>query len=269
MMGSSFSDLSGVGLITVGVLLSLIATGPVQAQPAAQTVRDTVALDPSGTVEIDTYKGSVTVTTWDRAAVGYEVVIEPPYDGDDVPFTHLDVRHSEEELELDADFPWRLQLFGVITISPGGTERAPFHYTVSVPASARLEIDDYASALQVADVKGDVVIDTYSGTVEASNLGGGLDLEAYETSAQVSFSGLTAPVSLDTYSGPVDLTLPSGAGFDLETDLQSANQLTVDGSLSLPPPTEDGNYDGPVNGGGPELSIESYGSTITLRTPRN
>jgi hypothetical protein len=266
MMVSPSSRPSGV-VLAVGLLLGLIGTGPGQAQPAAKTVSDTVALDPSGTVEIDNHRGSITVTTWNRTEVKYEVRIASPNEQDDLPFTTLDATHSDEELELDADFPWRIQIPGVVTISPGGSERAAFHYTVSVPESARLEIDDYASAIQVADVKGDVVIDTYSGTVKASNLAGSFALEMYGGTAQVSFSALTAPLSVDTYAGPVHLSLPMEAGFDLKTDLQSADQLTVDGSLSLPSPTEDGNYDGPVNGGGPKLSIESYSSTITLRTP--
>lgn len=266
MIASPSSRASGV-VLAVGLLVVLIGTGPVQAQPAAKTVSDTVALAPSGTVEIDTHKGSVAVATWDRAAVGYEVRIEPPIEGDDAPFTTLDVTHSGQNLELDADFPWRLQLFGVITISPGGTRRASFHYTVSIPESAHLEVDDHASEIQIADAKGHVTVDTHFGTVEASNLGGGLDFEAHKTSAQVSFSALTAPISIDTHAGPVDLTVPQGAGFNLETDLQRADQLTASKTLALPPLTEDGNYDGPVNGGGPRLFIESYSSDITLRTP--
>lgn len=265
MMASS--SRASVVVLAVGVLLGLIGTGPAPAQPAAKTASDTVALASSGTVEIDTHKGSVTVATWDRAAVGYEVRIEPPGEGDETPFTTLDVTHSGQSLDLDADYPWRLQLFGVITISPGGTKRASFHYTVSIPESAHLEVDDHASTIRIADAKGPVVVDTHSGTVEASNLGGGLDFEAHETSAQVSFSALTAPISLDTHAGPVDLTVPRGAGFNLETNLRRADQLTASGTLALPPITEDGNYDGPVNGGGPTLSIESYGSDITLRTP--
>jgi len=254
-------------VLMAGVLLSLIGAEPAQAQSVAKTVSDTVALDPSGTVEIDTYKGSVTVTTWDRSDVGYEVQIEPSSEGDDVPFTTLDVTHSNQELELDADFPWRLQLFGVITISPGGTERAKFHYAVKIPESAHLEIEDYASTTQVTGTKGDVVIDTYAGTVEASTLTGGLALEMYRATAELSFSALTAPISIDTYSGPVRLTLPAEAGFNLDTDLQRADQLTASETLSLPPVTDDDNYDGPVNGGGPELSIESYSGTIELRSP--
>lgn len=257
---------SGV-VLAVGLLLGIIGTGPVQAQPATKTVSDTVALDPSGTVEIDTRSGSITVQTWDRAEVAYEVRIESPTEGDDVALTTLDVTHSANELDLDADFPWRFQIPGVVTISPGGTERALFHYTVTIPQSAQLEIDDYASTTTIDGVKGAVLLDTYSGTIEASGLGGGLELEAYNTSAEISFSALTAPISVDTYAGPVRLTFPPGTGFDLETDLQRADQITASETLPLPSVTEDGNYDGPVNGGGPELSVESYSGTIELRTP--
>jgi hypothetical protein len=254
-------------VLAAGVLLSLLGLGSAPAQPTVKTASDTVALSPSGTVEIDTYKGSVAVETWDRAAVGYRVRIEPRNGSDDVSFTTLDVTHTEQELELEADSPWRIQIPGVLTISPGGTERASFHYVVTIPTTAHLEIDDHSSAIQIAEVGGTVVIDTYAGTVEASGLAGGLELEMYDGSARVSFSALTAPLSVDTYAGPVDITLPAGAGFDLETDLRRADQLTAGAALSLPTVTEDGDYDGPVNGRGPALSIESYSSPITLRTP--
>jgi len=265
-MVSPSSRPSGV-VLAVGLLLGLIGIGPVQAQSASKTVSDTVALDPSGLVEIDTRSGSITVQTWNRAEVAYEVRIESPTEGGDVALTTLDVTRNEDELELDADFPWRFQIPGVVTISPGGTERALFHYTVTIPHAAGLEIDDYAATTTIDGGKGPVRLDTYSGTINASGLGGSLELEAYDASAQISFSALTAPISIDTYSGPVRLTLPTGAGFDLDTDLQRADQLTASEPLSLSPVTDDDNYDGPVNGGGPELSIESYSGTIELRAP--
>lgn len=266
-MMAALSSRSSSVILALGVLLGLIGPASVQAQPASKTVSDTVALAPSGTVEIDTRNGSVTVQTWERAEVAYEVRIESPVEGGDVALTTLDVTHSADELDLHADFPWRLQIPGVVTISPGGTERALFHYTVTIPQSAGLEVDDYASKTTIDGVEGPVALDTYSGTIEASDLGGGLELEAYDASAQISFSAFTAPISVDTYAGPVRLTLPLQAGFDLETDLQRPDQLSASETLPLPPRTDDGNYDGPVNGGGPDLSIESYSGTIELRTP--
>ena len=264
---ASSSSRPSVAVLAVGLLLGLIGTGPGQAQPASKTVSDTVALNPSGLVEIDTRSGSITVQTWDRAEVAYEVRIASPNEGGDVALTTLDVTHSAGELDLDADFPWRFTIPGVVTISPGGTERALFHYTVTIPQSAQLEVDDYASTTTINDVQGAVLLDTYSGTIEASGLGGGLTLEMYDGSARLAFSALTAPVSLDTYGGSVRLTLPAGAGFDLNTDLERAAQLTANDAFSLPSPTDDGEYDGPVNGGGPALSVESYSGTIELRTP--
>lgn len=247
----------------------LLGAGVTWAQPSSpsiKTVSDTVALDPSGTVEIDNHRGSITVTTWDRAQVGYDVLIEPANDGDDLPFTSLATTRSEDELELDPDFPWRFHIPGVITISPGGTERATFHYTVAMPKSASLQIDDYASTIEISGIEGSVEIDTYSGGVTGTNLSGGLDLEGHSGDAQVTLTRLTAPLSIDTFSGSVRLTLPEDAGFDLETDLTRADQLTASGTLSLPSPTK-GNYEGTVNGGGPLLSIQTHSGTVELRTP--
>lgn len=219
-----------------------------QSAPNVKTASDTLAIDPSSTVQVDNQKGSITITTWNRDAVGYEVRIVPPDGDDDTPLTSLSVTQTENELDLEPDFPWRLQIPGVITISPGGTEHPVLHYTVSVPASVQLEIDSYAS------------------TVDVSGVAGSVELDTYEADADLSFSALTGPVSIDTYSGAVRLTLPADAGFDLETDLQRPDQLTASDALSLPSPSDE-EYEGTVNGGGPSFSIESYSGEVELRTP--
>ena len=236
--------------LVLGGLLWITGASVTQAQPApnVKTASDTLAVDPSSTVEVENQKGSITITTWDRDAVGYEVRIEPPAEDSDTPLTSLSVTQTKDELDLEPDFPWRLQIPGIITISPGGTERPVLHYTMSIPSSAQLEIDSYAS------------------TVEVSGVAGRIELDTYEADATLSFTALNAPVSIDTYSGSVRLTLPSDAGFNLETDLQSLDQLTAPDAFSLPPPSGD-EYEGPVNEGGPLLSIESYSGTIELRVP--
>lgn len=237
-------------LLLLGGLLWITGLNGIQAQPApnVKTESDTLAVDPSSTVKVVNQKGSITITTWDRDAVGYEVRIEPPNDAGDTPLTDLSATKKEDELELEPDFPWRLQIPGVITISPGGAERPVLHYTVSVPASVQLEIDSYAS------------------TVDASGLAGSLKLDTYEADADLAFSALTGPVAIDSYSGSVRLTLPADAGFNLETDLQSLDQLMASDAFSLPAPSDD-EYEGPVNGGGTSLSIDSYSGTIELRVP--
>ncbi len=81
---------------------------------------------------------------------------------------------------------------------------------------------------------------------------------------QVNYAQPAAPVQIESVQGSMRRTLPKDAGFDLEADLQTADQLTSAASFSLPPP--DGNDDeGHVNGGGPLVSIEPVSAPIELR----
>ncbi len=255
-------------LLLIGSVLWLFGSSPVQAQspPAVKTVSDTVAVNPSGRLEVDNRRGRISIETWDRDEVGYRVRIEPPNDGGDVSFTSLDVSHSESKVKLDPDFPWRFQIPGFITISPGGAERAVLHYTIAVPASIELELDAHRSTIDLSGLTGPVEIDLHSGSVTGTNLSGGLNLEIHSGKTRLTYTRFTAPISIDSFDGAVRLTLPAGVGFDLETQLSSADQLTAGESLSLPSPAET-NYEGPVNGGGPLVSIDAPSGTIELRTP--
>ena len=253
-------------VLVLGALLSVGGSRASYAQSgsAVKTVHDTVALAPTGVLEVENQKGRISVTTWDRAAVGYEVRIVSPEGDDSTPLTALDVTHEETRLALGPDFPWRIKIPGVITVSPGGAERPRLQYTITMPRSARLRIDDYTSTISITGVEGGVQLDTYTGSVQGTGLRGELDLGTYTGSVQVGVASLSAPVKVDTYTGTVHLTLPPDAGFALETDLRDGDQLTVEGPWTLPAPT-DGNYEGAVNGGGPPLSIEVFTGAVTLR----
>lgn len=257
-------------LLALSWTLWLAGACQIHAQPASsvKTVSDTVALNPSSTVEIDNHRGSITVRSWDRAEVGYRVRIASSTKDDDLPFTALEVSRSDDKLELEPDHPWRFRIPGVIVISPGGTERAAFHFTVAVPTSANLRLDSYASTINLDGPAGNVKIDTHSGSVEATALSGGLTLDKHAGEADLSFERLTAPISIESFSGPIRITVPRTAGFNLETDLRSIDQLTTSNGLSLPSPTAN-NVEGAVNGGGPSLWVDAHSGTIELRTHRS
>lgn len=251
-------------------LLWIAAPTPAHAQsasPTVKTVSDTVTLDPSGAVEVDNVRGSITVTTWDRAEVGYEVRIEPANEEGDVSLTSLDVERTENKLDLDPDFPWRVQIPGVVTISPGGTERAHLHYTLQLPRAVDLEIDDHASTIDVSGPNGRLDVDTHSGPITATGLSGGLDLDLHSGDAQVSFTRLTASVSIDAAEGRVWLVLPAGTGFTLDAEPDEPDLLTASDAFPLPAPSSEGAYEGDVNEGGPTLSLDTHTATVELRTP--
>ncbi len=267
-------------------LIALLVAGPylwappsVTAQSTgAKTRSDTVDSSPTGTVEIDNRTGSITVTTWDRPQVGYEVTLAPTED-DSVVVTEPDIDHSEEKLSFGHDHSWSLRIPGVLTISPGGTSNPIGHYQIVMPRTALLEIDDFGSTIEVSDVKANVEIDTHQGAVNVDGVEGRLNLETFSSTAEVTglrgaamlethsgrimaaFEEFSASSTAETHSGSLRFFLPADTEFVLETDADSS-QLTIDEAFGRPTRNDDRWI---FNGGGPNLSVDTFSGTIELR----
>lgn len=289
-----------LALLASVFLLALTAQTTVHAQ--AQRLTDTVSLAPDGAVSIDNHEGSITVTTWDRNAVQYAVAIDAPEGSDAFRNTEIEVDHSNRSLRLattqrdrDDDGSW---------FSWSG-DIANVHYTIQMPRTARLTIDDHASdiavtglqaalridthdgPIQVADQQGEVTIDshesrmdltnltgaltidTHEGDLTVENLRGGLELDTHEGTATVTFAALTGDVEIDTHEGRFTLAVPGDTGFDLRTDFHDDVDLDSDfdmASLRITDDEEDDvNYRGAVNGGGPRIDLEAHDGRFTLR----
>ena len=278
---------------TASAALALLLTAAL-VSPSAQaqkTIKETVPLAPDGRVAIDTYKGRVTVTTWDRPEVEFEVVIEADEDEELVELTDVKVDRSERRLSLETDYERaeEARKEGWGPFSWGGSTSLPFaNYTIRMPRTARLAIDDYKSEIEIAGLAADVRVETYKGTVDVKEVEGALDLETYKGEALVSdlagalrvetykgdvrvaFSRLAGDVTAETYKGAVALVLPADAGFRLDADLSRKGDLDTDlfdlADLREDPDDDDQQYRGSVAGGGPRLELETYKGTFTLRS---
>jgi hypothetical protein len=275
--------------------------GPLYAQPYERTVRDTVSLTP-GSVSVENDEGSIAVSTWARDAVAYEARIVSEQAAGIVEQTTIDVDTFNQQLSLASNFEdlearWT---FGPELIGYGVT-RPAVHYTLTVPTTAEVSVEDEASTIEVTglqaalrigtdegdvqvadqrgttridahegtvsltDVQGDLKVDTHEGAATVEGLRGQLLLDTHEGRADVAIDSL-ATVEVDTHEGEVTLQMPAGAGFDLSTDLGDDAQLR--GSLDLDAlRDEDGVYHGAVRGGGPLVHLTSHEGTITLDTP--
>ena len=80
----------------------------------------------------------------------------------------------------------------------------------------------------------------------------------------MSLRQLSDSSSAETHSGTLRFFLLADAGFELRTDLGSAD-LTVDSTFGTPS-TKEGRQ--VFNGGGPELFIDAFSGTVELR-PRS
>ena len=256
-MDRSFRPLLRAALPVLALLLLAL---PVYAQ-RTKTVKETVRLDPKGEVWIDTYKGSITVTTWDRDEVAIDVRIEADEDEGPVADTEIRIDASTHRLVLETDYDAvnkRRGLFGLKSIS------LPFaHYTIRMPRTAFLKIDDYKSDTRITGLRSDLNLDTYKGRVEIKDLEGALRLETYKGEVEITFSHLADDSTIETYKGEISLRLPQRDGFDLDTELGRRGTLDTDFSLAGLH-RSDHDYRGAVNGGGPRLRLETYKGTYRL-----
>ncbi len=268
-------------IMALGFVLGL--SGPhsagAQSSFSSDIRRDTVALDHDGAVELTNHEGHITVDTWDRAQVAYEV--RPASDtSEPQPVPTLDIEHSERRFSISSENDsWSIQIPGLLTISPGGSNTPAWAYRVTMPETATLEIDDHASTIDVSDVNADVEIDTHEGEVSVDAVGGhltldthagtatatavqgGVTLDTHAGSISVSFRQFSDSSSAETHSGTLRFFLPADAGFELRTDLGSAD-VTVDSTFGTPSTKEERQI---FNGGGPELFIDAFSGTVELR----
>lgn len=254
------------------------STGVAQSADAANTVSDTVSLSETGTVSIENDTGSINVTTWNRAAVGYDVRLKSTSQ-DSVDLSALSVEQSEDEFELQVgSSSWSIRIPGLVTISPGGTAIPVAHFHVRIPQRAQLEIDDRESDIRVSGLNAAAEIDTYDGSVEvdsvdgmlrldtyaspvnATNLRGGINIETYDGRVDASFEEFSAASSVDSYSGTVHVYLPSTTGFELRGELEDLDIMVADPFGS--PTIEDERRI--YGGGGPPLSLDTFSGRVEI-----
>ncbi len=249
----------------------------VAAQPSRE-VKKSVPLDAGGRLVVDAYKGSITITTWDRAEVDIsarievdESIWESRRDAEDkVRDTEVRIEGSSREVRLKTDYTrLKRRHRSFWDLVDGDTGPLPFvHYTIKMPRTASLKIKDYKSETNVTDVKSDISLYTYKGKVRLVGVEGSVDLETYKGEVRVDYAALGRFSRFETYKGDVDITLPRKSGFELEADLRRGGSLRSDFEVEEQYRSRhhrSKEYQGSVNGGGPRLRLETYKGTYRLR----
>ena len=144
----------------------------------------------------------------------------------------------------------------------------PFvHYTVVMPATARLEIEDYKSDTKVSDLKGDLNLNTYKGSVTVTGIEGAARINTYKGDIHVDFARFIRASRFETHKGTFDVGLPRDSRFDLDADMGRRGGLESDFAITMRT-TRSGReaMRGAVNGGGPELRFSAYRGSLRLRS---
>src|SRR5215467_10724558 len=196
-------------------------------------VRKTVPLPPDGTVSIDTFKGSLTVTAWDNPQVEVYARVEPdgesPYEAEKVQNTAIRIETSGNAIRIKSDYDKVSQRNSGAFNEDGSLPLV--NYTILMPRTARLEIKDHKSKTTVTGLKAAVNINTFKGSVAVAGLEGSIDLQTFKGDAKVVFAGLHSESHFDTNKGNIEVIIPRGGGFNLQSNLGRRGGL--DSSIDL------------------------------------
>ena len=270
----------------LGVLLTaaLLLASPASAQDAARTLNETVALDADGEVVIDNHEGSITIDTWDRAEVRYEVRIMPTDDDPTAEKTSIDIERSGSRLSLATtheDGDDESKVFGFSFDDGfrwGGTDIPDVHYTLTMPATARLTIDDHESVIDVTGLRAALRIDTHDGPIRIADHDGDTRIDSHDGDIELSAS--RGPLVIDTHDSFIALTDHDGdvtiESHESEMDLRGiAGYLVVDthdGELTAEDlrggfrfEAHDGEADVSIAELSDDIHVDTHDADITLR----
>ncbi len=154
--------------------------------------------------------------------------------------------------------------------------------TVEVPSTIDMKIKTYNDGdLDVSNVTGTVELINYNGAITATSISGTVIAETYNGDIKIAYDKLTpdTPLSYANYNGDIDLAFPAGlkASFKMKTkqgeiysgfdaQVQKSNPVTkTESKTGVYKVKIDDWVKVDVNGGGPEISIQTYNGDIYLR----
>jgi hypothetical protein len=201
-------------------------------------------------VNATVHEGSITVKTYS----GKEVIVE----------TGADVEKADN----------------VVTVRthPGGTA----HLAINVPTDTSLNLKSHNGTIAVEGVHGEIDASSHNGQITLANVSGTVVANAFNGALKITMDRVdpARPMSFSTFNGPIDVTFPADlkANIKLKTnhpDIFSDFDIRLTGGhpITEKNDTPDGKFRlrtdrtiyGEINGGGAEVSFQSFNGRIVIR----
>jgi hypothetical protein len=247
----------------------------------------TVDLQPTGTLRIEGSKGSMRISSWDQPQVEIRARIELPedvsaeYGQQVVEATEIEVIPSSGSVTVRSNYDNVPARTG---IGRWGDKTVPaVHYEVRAPRRIDLQVDSDRGPASIRGFEGtlDIVIDRgeldlqdAAGDVRLNidrgehstltNVRGSLTIEADRTDLRIDTAALERDSRIEIDRGDIDLRITPDQRLTVRTDVSRRGRFRSD--LPIQWMSEDQRRsEGHVNGGGPQLYVESDRATIGLR----
>ena len=217
----------------------------------------------NGSVFIEMHNGSASVVAWSQPSVDISARIESAPESmhsEDVQATDVKVSGGGASVSIESDYsaiPERWLWFGL-----GSGRILPLiHYTIRVPATARVHLKDHNATTTVTGLRGDVTVQSHNGAVRLRDLAGAADIETHNGNIDVEFASFAQMSRFSTHNGDVKVTLPAASRFTLNADAHRQNGVTSDFPAVIRASRP---LSALINGGGPELRFTAHNGELTL-----
>lgn len=224
------------------VLCAIFVAASLHAAVAKNVARN-AALNPAGSVRLETQRGSIHIATWDRPEIDVQARIEAagssPLDQRRFDQTQVAISSTPDSISIRTQYP------DGSCCTPDTGNNPTVNYTIWMPRTARLTISDHRSNTEISD------------------LAGPLDFNTHRGRARITFAAFTAGSRIETHRGSIEVVLPRASRFDLRTELD--RQATIDSDFTMMArASHRGQLAGTVNGGGPILTLRTHRGSIHL-----
>ncbi|MBP7776253.1 MAG: DUF4097 family beta strand repeat protein [Acidobacteria bacterium] len=218
--------------------LTALPAQPASAQQVEERVDRTIPFQPGGTLRLKTFSGKVEI----RGTSGSEMVIHAVRRAtpDQLRNIRFDIQSADGTITINAnENDGRKKNDNVVETD----------IEILVPMQTRLDVKSFSAPVTVRGVEGPSELDTFSGkvVVDAGTWPDGQDLD------------------VNTFSGDIELRLPSGARGDFAFNTFSGD-LTTDLPLTLSSARGRRDVRGALNGGGSgHVRLKTFSGDATLR----
>ncbi len=256
------SALAGLLLAVCALACAQEATGDRVVVPARNTSHPRV-------VNATVHQGSITVKTYS----GNEVIVETGRER--AATAPAGMKRIDLPRGLDVE-----EEDNVITVRtrPDGSA----HLVITVPTDTSLNLKSHNGSIAVEGVHGEIDASSHNGQITLASVSGTVVANAFNGALKVTMDGVepAKPMSFSTFNGPIDVTFPAdlkaniklktnhGEVFsDFDIKLTGGHPITEknntpDGKFRL---RTDRTIYGEINGGGPEVSFQSFNARIVIR----
>ncbi|MCY3773961.1 MAG: hypothetical protein OXG98_18295 [Gemmatimonadetes bacterium] len=247
----------------------------------------TVAFEPGGHLDIETGRGSLELSSWDRNEVEIVARIESPFDINPdyaskiITALRIDVEGSGRSLRIRSDYDdipdykrWFISIRHIPYV----------HYEIRMPRRINLALEVRHTDTRIQHVEGAIRIhahystvtgtdwtgltrlDMDHGTLRLTELEGAVELDARHADVRMEAIRLSGDTRIRAHQGLTELYLPRYQGLDLYSDVSHQSDLDSDFEISTRVFRRDeGIITGTINGGGSLLELRGDHTRFRLR----